>query len=98
MIAAQTVGGRPAAWAGRVSYGIRRLPTSTVHRRACPGVVLPMSSALRVALAGLVAASLAACASAPAATPDLTPPPRRPVDAKTQLEYGNPPPPPPGRY
>jgi type IV pilus biogenesis protein CpaD/CtpE len=53
---------------------------------------------VRVALAALVAASLAACASAPAAQPDLTPPPRRPVDAKTQLEYGNPPPPPPGRY
>ncbi|MDP4002254.1 hypothetical protein [Methylobacterium sp. NEAU K] len=56
-----------------------------------------MSSLVRVTLAGLAAATLAACASAPAA-PDLTPPPRRPVDAKTQLEYGNPPPPPPGRY
>ncbi|MCJ2070302.1 hypothetical protein MKK75_16085 [Methylobacterium sp. J-030] len=57
-----------------------------------------MSSAVRIALAALVAASLAACASAPAAQPDLTAPPRRPVDAKTQLEYGNPPGPPPGRY
>ncbi|GJE10495.1 MULTISPECIES: hypothetical protein [Methylobacterium] len=57
-----------------------------------------MMSAARVALASLVVAALAACASAPAAQPDLTPPPRRPVDAKTQLEYGNPPPPPPGRY
>ena len=57
-----------------------------------------MTSAVRVTLAALVAALLAACASAPAAQPDLTPPPRRPVDAKTQLEYGNPPPPPPGRY
>ncbi|MFB0489829.1 hypothetical protein ABIE45_002415 [Methylobacterium sp. OAE515] len=57
-----------------------------------------MTSVVRVACAALVAASLAACASAPAAQPDLTPPPRRPVDAKTQLEYGNPPPPPPGRY
>jgi hypothetical protein len=57
-----------------------------------------MSSVFRVAAAALVAASLAACASAPAAQPDLTPPPRRPVDAKTQLEYGNPPRPPPGRY
>ena len=49
----------------------------------------------RVFLAGLVLAALAACSTAPAA-PDLTPPPRRPIDAKTQLEYGNPPP--PGRY
>ena len=49
----------------------------------------------RVSLAGLVLAALAACSTAPAA-PDLTPPPRRPLDAKTQLEYGNPPP--PGRY
>lgn len=55
-------------------------------------------SAARIGLAALIAASLAACASAPAAQPDLTPPPRRPVDAKTQLEYGNPPPPPPDRY
>lgn len=51
----------------------------------------------RVSLAGFVLAALAACSTAPAA-PDLTPPPRRPLDAKTQLEYGNPPPPPPGRY
>ncbi|MBP1182750.1 hypothetical protein [Methylobacterium sp. PvR107] len=57
-----------------------------------------MTCVVRVACAALVAASLAACASAPAAQPDLTPPPRRPVDAKTQLKYGNPPPPPPGRY
>lgn len=51
----------------------------------------------RIALLGLAASMLGACATAPAAT-DLTPPPRRPVDAKTQLEYGNPPPPPPARY
>ena len=51
----------------------------------------------RIALLGLATSLLAACATAPAAT-DLTPPPRRPVDAKTQLEYGNPPPPPPARY
>ncbi|MCJ2015689.1 hypothetical protein [Methylobacterium sp. J-076] len=50
----------------------------------------------RIALLGLAASLLAACATAPAAT-DLTPPPRRPVDAKTQLEYGSPPPP-PARY
>ncbi|MEH3066367.1 MAG: hypothetical protein PGN33_27790 [Methylobacterium radiotolerans] len=64
-----------------------------------------MTSTVRVALAALVTASLAACASAPAACasapaaqPELTPVPRPRVDAKTQLEYGNPPPPPPGRY
>ena len=51
-----------------------------------------MPSLIRVTLAGLVVATLAACSTAPAA-PDLTPPPRRPVDAKTQLEYGNPLPP-----
>ncbi len=50
----------------------------------------------RIVLLGFAASLLAACATAPAAT-DLTPPPRRPLDAKTQLEYGNPPPPPP-RY
>ena len=51
-----------------------------------------MPSLIRVMLAALVAATLAACSTAPAA-PDLTPPPRRPVDAKTQLEYGYPTPP-----
>ncbi|MGT2480579.1 hypothetical protein ACU4GR_20995 [Methylobacterium oryzae CBMB20] len=55
-----------------------------------------MTSTIRVALAALVTATLAACASAPAAQPELTPVPRPRVDAKTQLEYGNPPP--PGRY
>ncbi len=49
----------------------------------------------RIVLAGLVLTALAACATAPAYTA-LTPPARRPADAKTQLEYGNPPP--PGRY
>jgi hypothetical protein len=54
--------------------------------------------ARRIALVGLAGAVLAGCSTAPA-TPDLTPPPRRPYDAKTQLEYGNPPPPPPpARY
>lgn len=47
-------------------------------------------------LAGILMPALAACSTAPAA-PDLTPPPRRPLDAKTQLESGNPPPPGP-RY
>ena len=56
-----------------------------------------MSPTIRVALAGLVLAALAACSTAPASI-DLTPPTRRPVDAKTQLEYGSPPPPPPARY
>ncbi|GJE38900.1 hypothetical protein [Methylobacterium persicinum] len=51
----------------------------------------------RIVLLGLATSMLAACATAPAST-DFTPPPRRPVDAKTQLEYGNPPPPPPARY
>ena len=51
----------------------------------------------RMAFLGLATSMLAACASAPPPS-DLTPPPRRPYDAKTQLEYGNPPPPPPARY
>ncbi|GJE59730.1 hypothetical protein [Methylobacterium trifolii] len=55
-----------------------------------------MSTTTRLTLAGLVTLALAACSTAPAA-PDLTPPPRRPLDAKTQLEYGAPPPPPPGQ-
>jgi hypothetical protein len=44
--------------------------------------------ALRIAILGLVAASLAACATAPAPQADLTPPQRKPYDAKTQLESG----------
>ncbi|WP_200925918.1 hypothetical protein [Methylobacterium sp. Leaf93] len=48
---------------------------------------------VQLTLAGLVLLSVAACSTAPAV--DLTPPPQRPYDAKTQLEYGNPPPPPP---
>ena len=57
-----------------------------------------MSPVIHLSLAGLVMLAVAACSTAPAA-PDLSaPPPRRP-DAKTQLEYGVPPPPPPGpRY
>ncbi|BAQ45288.1 conserved hypothetical protein [Methylobacterium aquaticum] len=53
----------------------------------------PIPSALAVSLAALIALSAGACATAPAAPAvDLTPPPPRPYDAKTQLEYGNPPP------
>ncbi|GJD30830.1 hypothetical protein PMNALOAF_2080 [Methylobacterium adhaesivum] len=55
----------------------------------------PMPSVIHLGLAGLMMLFVAACATAPAAV-DPTPPPRRP-DAKTQLEYGNPPPPGP-RY
>ena len=57
-----------------------------------------MSPVIHLSLAGLVMLAVAACSTAPDA-PDLSaPPPRRP-DAKTQLEYGAPPPPPPGaRY
>ena len=57
-----------------------------------------MSPVIHLSLAGLVMLAVVACSTAPDA-PDLSaPPPRRP-DAKTQLEYGAPPPPPPGpRY
>ncbi|GJE19277.1 hypothetical protein [Methylobacterium marchantiae] len=56
-----------------------------------------MSPIIHLTLAGLVLLSVAACSTAPAV--DLTPPPQRPYDAKTQLEYGNPPSPPPSpRY
>ena len=58
-----------------------------------------MTPAYRLLAAGLLALSVAACATAPAAPiADPIPPPRRPYDAKTQLEYGNPPPPPGPRY
>ncbi|TGD99034.1 hypothetical protein [Methylobacterium nonmethylotrophicum] len=50
----------------------------------------PIPSALAMGLAGLIALAASACSTAPAV--DLTPPPPRPYDAKTQLEYGNPPP------
>ncbi len=45
---------------------------------------LTLARSIRLAVAGLLAASLAACATAPAA--DLTPPPQKRVDAKTGLE------------
>jgi hypothetical protein len=44
-----------------------------------------MSILSRIAAIGLTLA-IAACATAPAA--DLTPPPRKAMDAKTQLESG----------
>ncbi|MCK2054222.1 MULTISPECIES: hypothetical protein [unclassified Methylobacterium] len=57
-----------------------------------------MSPVIHLGLASLLAIAVAACSTAPAA-PDLSPPPPRRLDAKTQLEYGAPPPPPPGpRY
>ncbi|GJE07802.1 MULTISPECIES: hypothetical protein [Methylobacterium] len=49
-----------------------------------------MTNLLRLPAAGLILLAVAACSTAPAA-PDLTPPAPR-VDAKTQLEYGAPPP------
>lgn len=43
----------------------------------------------RILLAGALALALAACAARPAPVEgDLTPPPRKPFDAKTQLESG----------
>lgn len=50
-----------------------------------------MSPVIHLTLAGLVMLAVAACSTEPAA-PDLTPPPPKPYDAKTQLEYGGPPP------
>ena len=47
-----------------------------------------MSKAVRLAAAGLFTSLVAACASAPP-SPDPVPPPQRPYDAKTQLEYGD---------
>jgi hypothetical protein len=53
-----------------------------------------MSPFTSLTLAGLLLIALAACASTAAPAPDLTPPPPRPYDAKTQLEYGGAPRPP----
>lgn len=55
-----------------------------------PTLRLLVSVALLAFMAG-------ACTKAPAAL-DPTPPPARRADAKTQLEYGNPPPAPAPRY
>lgn len=41
-----------------------------------------------MALISLIALSLAACATQPPPSPDIPPPPKRKLDAKTQLETG----------
>ncbi len=46
-----------------------------------------MSLLVRLA-ATCLALSIAACATTPPPAVDLTPPPRKGYDAKTQLEYG----------
>nr|WP_166059759.1 MULTISPECIES: hypothetical protein [unclassified Methylobacterium] len=52
-----------------------------------------MPSLKPVICAALLALTLAACSTAPAAPAlDPVPPPAPRPDAKTQLEYGNPPP------
>ncbi|CAO4149853.1 hypothetical protein [Methylorubrum aminovorans] len=52
-----------------------------------------MPSLKPVICAGLLALTLTACSTAPAAPAlDPVPPPAPRPDAKTQLEYGNPPP------
>ncbi|WP_264045736.1 hypothetical protein [Methylobacterium flocculans] len=56
-----------------------------------------MSSVIHFTVAGLLLLAVAACSTAPAA-PDLSAPPPRRLDAKTQLEYGSPPPSPGPRY
>jgi hypothetical protein len=48
---------------------------------------IPKMRSLRPFAALLLALSLAACAAAQS-QPDLTPPPKKPLDAKTQLEAG----------
>lgn len=45
----------------------------------------------RLSCVALIALSVSACNTCPP-LPDPVPPPRRPLDAKTQLEYGGPPP------
>ena len=48
-----------------------------------------MSRLFRPLLAAALALAIAGCATAPPQPqPDLTPPPRKPFDAKTQLESG----------
>ena len=58
-----------------------------------------MSPVFRLIAASLAALAAAACSLTPAAPiADPIPPPRRPADAKTQLEYGSLPPRPGPRY
>ncbi len=47
-----------------------------------------MSRLFRPLLAVCLALVIAGCATAPQPQPDLTPPPKKPFDAKTQLESG----------
>ncbi len=47
-----------------------------------------MSRVFRPLIALSLALAMAACAAPPPPQPDLTPPPRKPFDAKTQLESG----------
>lgn len=47
-----------------------------------------MNRALKIAAAALMAAFVAACAQAVATQPSFEPPPRKQLDAKTQLETG----------
>lgn len=48
--------------------------------------ITSMTNAIRLFVAAFVLSTLAACATQ--AQPDLTPPPQRDYDAKTQLETG----------
>lgn len=57
------------------------------------------SPLLHLAAAGLLALAVSACSRTSAESLyEPAPPPRRAADAKTQLEYGNPPPPRAPRY
>lgn len=47
-----------------------------------------MKRLFRPLIALTLAIAVAACATAPQPEPDLTPPPRKPFDPKTQLESG----------
>jgi hypothetical protein len=47
-----------------------------------------MKRFFRPLIALTLAIAVAACATAPQPEPDLTPPPRKPFDPKTQLESG----------
>jgi hypothetical protein len=48
-----------------------------------------MSILVRSVIAIGLALSLAACASAPPPPPEMTPPPHKKLDAKTQMETGH---------